>query len=158
MLVFAAVGHRLAERLPVRLVVTFGCLVCSAGMTLIATGMGAESAYATEFLPGWVLGGAGVGLSLPALVSVATSDLPTRDAATGSGVVNMNRQIGTALGVSLVVAVLGTSSRLPATEAAFRHAFLVIAVLAAVTAAFAARLPVRRAPRLAVAEGDRSIV
>lgn len=142
-LVFAAVGHRLGDRFPIRLVVSFGCLLCSAGMGLIAASMGAEPAYATEFLPGWVLGGAGVGLSLPALVSVATSDLPEDDAATGSGVVNMNRQIGTALGISLVVAVLGTSTRGSATQAAFQHAWWMIAALAAVTAAFAARMPSR---------------
>jgi MFS family permease len=152
-MVFAAVGHRLASRFPIGLVVSLGCLASSAGMALIAASAGAGSVYATEFLPGWMIGGAGIGLALPALVSVATSDLPSADASTGSGVVNMNRQIGTALGVSLVVAVLGTSTTYPVTHAAFRHAWFVIAALAALTAAVAARLPSPHAARPVEAAG-----
>ncbi|MGW0627077.1 hypothetical protein [Streptomyces sp. NPDC002758] len=56
--------------------------------------------YLSEMLPGWMIGGAGVGLALPTILAAATADLPPHRAATGSAVVNMSRQIGTALGVA----------------------------------------------------------
>nr|WTB29594.1 hypothetical protein OG781_08910 [Streptomyces sp. NBC_00830] len=66
--------------------------------------------YLSEMLPGWMIGGAGVGLALPTILAAATADLPPHRAATGSAVVNMSRQIGTALGVAVLVAVLGTAT------------------------------------------------
>src|ERR1700712_3089377 len=49
----------------------------------------------------------GVGLSQAALFGYATSVLPPHRLSTGSGVLNMSRQIGLALGVSVLVALLG---------------------------------------------------
>ena len=72
-----------------------------------------DGSYATELLPGWLIGGAGVGLAMPTLFSTATVDLPPSRTSTGSGVVNMSRQIGTALGVSILVAILGTATQPP---------------------------------------------
>jgi len=65
------------------------------------------SYWSTFFLP-WVLGGVGVGLAMPNLVSGATSDLPAEHASTGSGVISMARQIGMALGISLLVSIVGS--------------------------------------------------
>jgi len=59
-------------------------------------------------LPGALLVGIGVGLTLPTLVAVASTSLPPERFATGSGVVTMARQVGFTLGVSVLVAVLGT--------------------------------------------------
>jgi hypothetical protein len=46
----------------------------------------------------------------------------------------MSRQIGTALGVSLVVAVLGDPVGYAAAHAAFQHAWLALAAIAALGA------------------------
>jgi hypothetical protein len=114
-----------------------GCLLVGAGGVLTSVLVDATPDYATEILPGWLIGGIGVGLALPSILSSATADLPPARAATGSAVVNMTRQIGTVLGVSLVVAVLGTPVGYAAAHAAFQHtwwAFAAVAVLAAAAA------------------------
>jgi hypothetical protein len=137
--VFAAVAHRLSRRAPIGVLVSLGCLLFAAGAAITSMRVGAVPHYAADLLPGWLVGGAGVGLALPAILSSATVDLPSAQAATGSAVVNMSRQIGTALGVSLVVAVLGTPVGYPAAHAAFQHAWAAlaaVAVLAALTAPF----------------------
>ena len=54
--------------------------------------------------------GIGVGLTLPTMMATASSSLPPASFATGSAVVNMIRQIGLALGVAVLVAVLGTAA------------------------------------------------
>jgi hypothetical protein len=99
--------------------------------------VGAAPNYAGEVLPGWLIGGVGVGLALPSILSAATADLPPARAATGSAVVNMSRQIGTALGVSLLVALLGTPQGYAEAHRVFQHAWwaeIGVAVLGAVTA------------------------
>jgi EmrB/QacA subfamily drug resistance transporter len=132
--VFAAVAHRLARRVPAGMIVSAGCLLFGAGAVLTLTRVGASSDYAGEVLPGWLTGGAGVGFALPAILSSATAGLPPGQAATGSAVVNMSRQIGMALGVSLVVAVLGTPAGYAAAHAAFQHAWWAVAAVAALAA------------------------
>ena len=74
------------------------------------THLGTEVHYATDYLPGMLIGGAGVGFVNPALAGAATAQLPPTRLATGSAVLTMSRQIGSALGVALLVAVLGTPS------------------------------------------------
>ena len=60
-------------------------------------------------LGGMLLTGIGVGLTLPTLM--ATGPPRCRPAfATGSAVVNMLRQVGLAVGVAVLIAVLGTQA------------------------------------------------
>jgi EmrB/QacA subfamily drug resistance transporter len=135
--IFAAVAHRLSARIPIGRLVALGCLLVGAGGVITSLSVGSTPNYASSVLPGWLVGGIGVGLALPSILSSATADLPAARAATGSAVVNMNRQIGTALGVSLVVAVLGTPVGYAAAHTAFQHtwwAFAAVAVLAALAA------------------------
>jgi hypothetical protein len=56
----------------------------------------------------------------------------------------MSRQIGSVLGVSLVVAVLGTPHGYPDTHSAFVHAWLVVAAFMAVAALAATGMTPRR--------------
>ena len=128
---FALVSARLSRRLPVGVIVSVGCLLFGLGSVVVATQAGATPDYVGDLLPGWLIGGAGVGLALPNILSAATADLPPSQAATGSAVVNMSRQIGTALGVSLVVAVLGTPTTYDAAHTAFQHAWWLLAAVAA---------------------------
>jgi hypothetical protein len=56
------------------------------------------------------IGGAGVGLMIPTLTGAGASSLAPERFATGAAVLTMGRQIGAALGVAVLVAVLGTSA------------------------------------------------
>jgi EmrB/QacA subfamily drug resistance transporter len=141
--VFAALAHRYAARVPIGLVVSAGCVLFAAGSLITAARVGPIPDYAADLLPGWLVGGAGVGLALPAILSSATADLPTARAATGSAVVNMNRQIGTALGVSLLVAVLGTPVGYPAAHQVFQHGWWALALVALAAATTAPRMTPR---------------
>jgi hypothetical protein len=64
---------------------------------------------------------------------VSHSQRPGVVVATAS-LANMSRQIGTALGVSLVVAVLGTPIGYAATHSAFLHAWTILAGVAVLVA------------------------
>ena len=78
-----------------------------------------------------VVGGAGVGLTIPSLLGAGSAGLAPGRFGTGSGILNMGRQIGTVLGVAGLVAIL---SRVSAADpvAAYRNGLvLVIAFFAA---------------------------
>ena len=131
-----------APRLSARLggagrVAVVGCFVNVAAQSLWLTLMQTHAAYATHLLPAQLLGGAGVGLTIPSLIGAGTASIPPARFGTGSGVLNMARQIGTVLGVAGLIAILaGLNVADPVV--AFRHGTeLVIAffVLAGLTSA-----------------------
>jgi EmrB/QacA subfamily drug resistance transporter len=141
---FAAVAQRLSHRVSAGRLTSAGCALFAVGSVVILLSLGQQPAYLTEALPGWLLTGMGVGLTLPTILSTATRDLPATRAATGSAVVNMSRQIGTVLGISVLVAILGTTDTYPATHAAFTAARWVTAAAALLAAVAAIGMSGRR--------------
>jgi MFS family permease len=97
-----------------------------------------------------LLTGIGVGLTLPTMMATGTSSLPPHSLATGSAVVNMFRQIGLAVGVAILIAVLGTPRSAAATLDVFRHGWIVVAAIS-LLGAVAARWLLERRPGV---EGD----
>jgi len=73
---------------------------------VILASVGAEPEYAAAFLPGFMLGGAGVGMVLGTLPAAVTAALPPERFATGTAVFGMARQLGAAIGVAVLVALL----------------------------------------------------
>src|SRR4051794_15229526 len=135
--IFAAVAQSIAGRVPVGRIAALGCLLVGVGSVLVLISVGPTPHYATELLPGWLIGGIGVGFALPTILSAATADLPADRSATGSAVINMSRQVGTVLGVSVLVALLGSPVGYPAVHDAFQRVWLAVAVTT-VAAALAA--------------------
>ncbi len=91
--------------------------------------------YVTEILPGMLIGGVSAGLTQAPLFAAAGT-LPPDRATTGSAVLNMARQVGSAVGVAVVVVVVGTGTAPTLTE--YQRAWAAEAVaglLAAVAAA-----------------------
>ena len=125
--IFAAVADRLSVRVPIGTLVAVGCILFAAGIAMVATSVDATPDFATEMLPGWLIGGIGVGFALPSILSSATAGLPAHQAATGSAVVSMSRQVGTSLGVSLFVAIVGTAVLYDDVHHAFVTAWWVLA-------------------------------
>jgi EmrB/QacA subfamily drug resistance transporter len=112
-------GSRLAARHGPAAVAALGALLFAAGFGWWLLFVEATPSYAGGLLPGLVIGGGGVGLALPTLAAAATAALPPGRFATGAGIHQMSRQLGTVLGVALFVAVLGApaaADRLAAIE------------------------------------------
>ena len=150
------VAGRLIRRFGSAAVIILGSVASAAGRIWWALAITVAPNYVTGVLGGMILGGVGVGLVLPTMMATATSSLPPHAFATGSGVINMIRQTGIALGVALLVAVLGSGTAGNHAElAAFDHGWWLIAALslAAIVPALALvrKSSATRAPGTAVA-------
>jgi EmrB/QacA subfamily drug resistance transporter len=88
-------------------VIAAGATVFAAGAAWWALAMGLRPDYVGDMLGGMILTGIGVGLTLPTFMATGASALPPHAFATGSAVVNMLRQIGLAIGVAVLIALLG---------------------------------------------------
>ena len=143
---FTAVAQRLSRRVPVGAIAAMGCACFAAGTLLVALSVGPQPSYVADLLPGWLVGGVGVGLAYPTIIGAATADLPPARAATGSAVVTMARQIGVVLGVAVFVAVLGTPVGYSAMHEAFQHAWWAIAAAAGFAAVAAFGMTPRTGP------------
>lgn len=128
----AAIAAVPAGRLGARV----GCgVVAAAGTALFALGglwwftqVGAEPGYLTAFLPGQLLTGLGVGLTLTNLSAAASSALPPGALATGTATFGAARQLGATLGVALLLAAVARSGgELPGAD----RGWLLVVVLAA---------------------------
>jgi hypothetical protein len=89
-------------------VAVLGCLVNAGAQGLWLATMTAHPSYAAHMLPAQVIGGIGVGLSIPSLLGAGASAVPPAWFGTASGVLNMGRQVGTVLGVAGLIGVLSS--------------------------------------------------
>ncbi|HEY3960820.1 MAG TPA: MFS transporter [Solirubrobacteraceae bacterium] len=130
---FSVPSARLGARVGYRIPGVIGAVMFAAGSVWFITRTGNRPAFLTEYLPGSMIGGAGVGLVIPTLTGAGASSLPPERFATGAAVLTMGRQIGAALGVAVLVAVLGTSTR----NAADFHSAWLITVAGAIATGLA---------------------
>src|SRR5271155_968344 len=119
---FSAPSPRLGARFGYRIPGVIGALLFVAGQVWYITQTGDTPAYASEYLPGILISGAGVGLVIPTLTGAGASSLAPERFATGAAVLTMGRQIGAALGVAVLVAGVGTATH---TAAGFHSAWLI---------------------------------
>jgi EmrB/QacA subfamily drug resistance transporter len=123
---FLVAGRLIARFGPGR-VIAAGATIYAAGATWWTLRSGLTPNYVGEMLPGMLMTGIGVGLTLPTFMSTGASALPPHAFATGSAVVNMLRQVGLAVGVAVLVAVIGTPHTGAQQLSAFQHGWIVIA-------------------------------
>jgi EmrB/QacA subfamily drug resistance transporter len=109
---FVVAGRMIARYGPAR-VIALGAAAFGAGVAWWALAVEVHPNYVSGLLGGMLLTGIGVGLALPTMMSTASSSLPPPLFATGSAVINMIRQTGFALGIAVLVAVLGTRAAHP---------------------------------------------
>jgi hypothetical protein len=150
--VSAAVARRLGPRIGVAALGAIGGLLLATGMAITAMLLDATPDYVATFLPGQIIGGAGVGLAMPAFTAVAVAAVGPTHIATAIGISSMFRQVGAALGVAILVAILGTGATSTALSA-FQHAWVFMAAAAAAGGALmlaAHRAPKHLAPALPV--------
>ncbi|WP_217702507.1 MDR family MFS transporter/patatin-like phospholipase family protein [Nocardioides guangzhouensis] len=125
-----------AQRHGYLVVVVPGALVWAAAYVWYATATGVEPAFLTEWLPGQVLSGIGVGATLPILGSASLAAVPGGGYATASAINSSVRQLGGVLGVALLVVIIGDPTPLEA-EGVFRDGWVFAACCFAATAVVA---------------------
>lgn len=129
--VFAISSGRVTDRIGRRAVATIGCLAfAGAGAFCFAFTLAGHS-YVTNFLPSSILAGIGSGCTNAPLLAAASA-LPAHRGTTGSAMLNMSRQIGSAFGVAILISLLPDGS---VELTGYRYGWLFIAVCAAVAAA-----------------------
>ncbi len=129
------VAGRLIARIGAGWVIAIGSTIFAAGIAWWALAVGLAPDYAGEMLGGMLLTGVGVGLTLPTFMATGASSLPPPSFATGSAVINMLRQVGLAIGVAVLVAVLGSPATAQARLSAFHQGWWVTAAIALAGAA-----------------------
>ncbi len=102
-------------------IVTFAC-----GLMAWAIFFGAEPNAAVAVV-GIMLTGVGVGLTFPTVMGAGASALPPSSFASGSGVINMIRQAALAVGVAILIAIIGQPASREAQISAFHLAWWVLA-------------------------------
>ena len=124
------VAGRLIRRYGSAVVISLGSVFFAAGVAWWALAVTAAPDYLSGVLGGMILTGVGVGLTLPTVMATAAASLLPEAFATGSGVINMIRQTGLALGVAVLIAILGTgAAQHNARLASFEHAWWVCAAI-----------------------------
>jgi EmrB/QacA subfamily drug resistance transporter len=151
----APVAGRLSARVPIRLLLGGGLALCALALWLMS-GISAGSSW-TTLLPGFLVGGVGIGLVNAPLASTAVSTVRQERAGMASGLNNTFRQLGIATGIAALGAIFqskvgstgfGSSGRLPEqARVAFvagLNAILEVGAVVAAVGAVLALLLVRR--------------
>jgi EmrB/QacA subfamily drug resistance transporter len=99
---------KIAARVGFRPVLLVGFAFFTAGLCWYRIRVGIHPDYLGEMLPGQLIAGLGIGLTFPILGAAAVSSLPVTRFSVGSAVGQTGRQIGGAIGVAILVVLLGT--------------------------------------------------
>jgi len=105
----SSLAPKLVARFGVRRVVTGGMLLATAGLVLF-TGFSPGGSYFALVLPGSVLSGLGMGLSLVSSTIAATQGVPGPQSGLASGLLNTSRLFGGALGLAVLSTVAASAS------------------------------------------------
>jgi len=111
-------------------VLLVGFAVFASGLAWFALRIGLHREYFTVWLPGTLIVGLGIGLTFPILSAAAVSSLHHERFAVGSAVNQTARQVGGALGVAVLVVILGTPSSAARALTSFHHLWWFAAAMA----------------------------
>lgn len=106
--VVAVTSGRLSARIGQGPTAVLGNVVFALGVGWWLWRLDLEPNFLTGLLPGSILTGSGVGLLLPAVSTAVASTLAPSRLAAGSAVLTASRQLGSVLGVAVLVAILGS--------------------------------------------------
>ena len=101
--VVAPIAGRLSARIPVRFLLGGGLAVVGVAL-LLMWGIELDSSW-TTLLPGFIVGGIGIGLVNAPLASTSVSVVEPRQAGMASGINNTFRQVGIATGIAALGAI-----------------------------------------------------
>jgi EmrB/QacA subfamily drug resistance transporter len=158
-------SERLIMRFGARTLLFPGMLLVAAGLALFARAP-VDGSYVTDVLPVMIVLGLGIGVSFPALMTLAMSGATPEDAGLASGLVNTTAQVGGALGLAVLATISSTrsdnlihdgGSTASALTSGYHLAFVIGAALvgAAIVVALTVLQPdTQRAEHAATAEHD----
>ncbi|MGW3744246.1 MFS transporter [Streptomyces sp. NPDC005146] len=126
--VIARSTTKLATVIGHRRVLLAGAVTWAIGCLGFALFVDSSPHWVTHWLPWTLLTGLGIGLTLPVQSGAAVAKLPSAQFAIGSAINSSFRQLGAVLGVSIFVALLGTSRLGPKVDN-FHHIWWVFAAL-----------------------------
>jgi EmrB/QacA subfamily drug resistance transporter len=148
-IVVAPLAGRASDRLGSRWLMTGGMTLVGLSLLVFAQLQPDSSYYA--LLPGMILGGVGMASTMSPMTAAALSAVPVDKAGVGSGMLNTFRQVGGALGIAVMGAILasdsksalaGGATKVEAFMTGLHHALYVAAVIA-FSAALTAFLTIR---------------
>jgi EmrB/QacA subfamily drug resistance transporter len=99
----APIAARLAERVPARALLGVGLTIVGVGL-LLMHGVSVDSDW-TTLLAGFLVAGAGIGMTNPGIASTAIAVVPPARVGMGAGINNTFRQVGIATGIAALGAV-----------------------------------------------------
>src|SRR3989454_878408 len=158
-MVVSNIGARIATKLGARTLIALGTLVLGAGMLLFLR-TAPHSDYVPILIPAMLVSGIGIGLAFVSVTMAATAGVPDRDQGVASGLIGTAQQVGTAVGLPILVNIAGSVTRvsLPqgvgAVIAGYHQAFVIAAAISFV-AAIVALMVIKRPsalPAVGVAE------
>jgi EmrB/QacA subfamily drug resistance transporter len=101
--VASPIAGKLSDRVPIRVLLGVGLATVGVGL-LLMRGLGPESEW-TALLAGFLVAGAGIGITNPGIGQAAIAVVPAAKAGMGSGINTTFRQVGIATGVAALGAL-----------------------------------------------------
>jgi EmrB/QacA subfamily drug resistance transporter len=138
-------AQAIVGRLGVRATLTAGLLLSAASVAYLIR-LPVDGHYFWDLFPGFVLGGAGMGLSFVPVTIASLTGVERADAGVASGLVNTSRQIGGAIGIAAVSAVSASAPGLGGLQTSLE---VLLGLLLAGGAAVAVLLRPQRQPHRA---------
>ncbi len=131
-IVVAPIAGRVSDRFGSRGLMTAGMALLSVQLVYFSQ-LGTDETFWT-LLPGLVLGGVGLSLTMTPSAAAATRAVPVEKAGVGAAVLNAFRQVGGSVGIALMGAIMAAQLSEPPSIASFmrgfEHALLVAAGIA----------------------------
>ena len=107
MVIFVApIAGRMSGRVPPRYQMTVGMLMMTAGLLQLSR-LQVDSSY-NMIWPAYIVAGIGIAMTMPAVSAAGMGAVDHAKAGVASGVINASRQVGGALGVAVLGAVVST--------------------------------------------------
>ncbi len=121
-ILIAPIAGRLSDRIGGRWLMGGGMTLLGSSLLLYQR-MGLHSTFWT-LLPALIVGGIGMATVMSPMTSVAMASVPVDKAGVGSGVLNSFRQVGGALGIALMGAIVSSYVSVPARSVLGRQQFV----------------------------------
>lgn len=138
--VVANIGGRAADRLGHRSVIVPGTLLFASGVGWWLWRLGSEPDFLGGWLPGLVLSGAGIGLTLGILAAAGVSEVAPEHFSVAGAVTQTGRQLGGVIGLAIMVAILGEPDGIQQTLDSFDRVFIFIIGVSLAAAVISTRI------------------